>query len=741
MKKFSLAFFFILLGVFLFGFGRDVSAGGRITRPINNLGMVGYWTFDGPDVNFTTNIASDRSGSGNNGAITNMSTSTAPAIGKLGQALSFDGSDDYVNAGTNSSLNVTTGWTASFWFKANAIHDTNNYIFSRRDSADGSGYSCYINNTNDRLRCLVYDGTTVVGDDDTTTTIVPGRWYHGAATYNGSNTLRVYINGVQEATETATVSLPTETVSFLIGIYNSLAAEYDFNGLIDEVRIYNRALTAQEVKQLYLAGAAHVNTSQNIRFRDSSLVGEWSFDGADVSFAANKAYDRSGQGNDGTITNMSTSTAPAIGKLGQALSFDGSDDYVSCPADGTNVLGQLISSFTKGSISFWFKASNTNRGALFSVSKSTDAFNVLAIEYSSEGNGTKFIGLYAYPPSGNEMNYSTPAVSENVWHHVVAVQDAVAPKIYVDGVSQSLTERSGGPHDDSNWIGDITGAETCRIGNRKVNSADDLRFPGLIDEVRVYNRALTAQEVKQLYLAGSVRANTSQNIRLRDSSLVGEWSFDGPDVSFTANKAYDRSGQGNDGTITNMSTSTAPAIGKLGQALSFDGSDDYVSVSAASSLNFDPTNGMTVSAWAYFDTLPPDYDMLITKGANNQFEVRTLTSGGVTKGGGIAMDNTGGASDFHYIDIEAGGTSLQTNRWYHFVLTYAGGTTLKFYLDGVLDRSEVNAALNSTQDLTKNLEIGRRSDGNYIDGLIDEVRVYNRALSAAEVKQLYNMGR
>src|SRR3990167_3333509 len=79
------------------------------------------------------------------------------------------------------------------------------------------------------------------------------------------------------------------------------------------------------------------------------------------------------------------------------------------------------------------------------------------------------------------------------------------------------------------------------------------------------------------------------------SGLVGYWTFNGKDTNWGTNKTNDLSGQGNTGTLTNMSTTTSPVVGKIGQGLNFDGSDDVVNVPHAASIT--PTSAVTVSAW------------------------------------------------------------------------------------------------------------------------------------------------
>src|SRR3990167_5525331 len=85
-----------------------------LTRPSNYLGLVGHWTFDGKD---TPGRALDVSGQANHGNLVSMSTSTSRVPGKIGQGLKFDGVNDYVNAGTGASLNLTNIGTVSAWVK------------------------------------------------------------------------------------------------------------------------------------------------------------------------------------------------------------------------------------------------------------------------------------------------------------------------------------------------------------------------------------------------------------------------------------------------------------------------------------------------------------------------------------------------------------------------------------------------------------------------------------------------
>ncbi|MEK7144773.1 MAG: LamG domain-containing protein [Patescibacteria group bacterium] len=210
-------------------------------------GLVGLWSFDGPDIAGVT--AYDRSGSGNNGTLTNGPTRTA---GKLGQGLKFDGVDDYVNV-TNVSGALDIGGnylTISFWLKAGATTGYYETLIAKRVAGTGTAnYQTYLNTVTRALG--YYDGTTAVN-----TTFVPtvGKWYHIVITVDKTATPKTtfYVDGTQYSTGASTIGSTNAGLLYLGNFDN--ATDEPFNGSIDDVRIYNRALSAQEVKLLYNNG-------------------------------------------------------------------------------------------------------------------------------------------------------------------------------------------------------------------------------------------------------------------------------------------------------------------------------------------------------------------------------------------------------------------------------------------------------------------------------------------------------
>jgi chitodextrinase len=202
------------------------------------------------------------------------------------------------------------------------------------------------------------------------------------------------------------------------------------------------------------------------------------------------------------------------------------------------------------------------------------------------------------------------------------------------------------------------------------------------------------------------------------SGLAGAWAF-GEGVGTTT---ADASGNGNTGTITAATWST---MGRAGNALSFNGSNSVVRVPSSASLNL--TTGMTLSAWIRPAVSQSGWRTILQRQPeayfiNASFDSPGRPAGGGTIGGGVA-----------YL---GGPTVNPVNAWTYVALTYDGGT-LRLYVNGTQAASR--AAGGAVQTTTNPLWIGGNQPyGEYFSGLIDEVRVYNRALSQTEVQSDMN---
>ncbi|MEK7110427.1 MAG: LamG domain-containing protein, partial [Patescibacteria group bacterium] len=181
----------------------------------------------------------------NNGTV-NGATWTSSGV--IRGALSFDGVDDYVSIpATSGSLNINANpVTLEAWIKPNSVGGSYKEIVGRGTAAS-NGYGI---NLNGNKISLGYHGGSNFSSAAVLTT---GNWYHIVGVIKGANS-KIYINGVADI-NTGTINVVNSTLNGSIGA-SSVGTTYFFNGLIDEVSIYNAALTAQEIQQRYAESAS-----------------------------------------------------------------------------------------------------------------------------------------------------------------------------------------------------------------------------------------------------------------------------------------------------------------------------------------------------------------------------------------------------------------------------------------------------------------------------------------------------
>ncbi|MFA5099182.1 MAG: LamG-like jellyroll fold domain-containing protein [Candidatus Paceibacterota bacterium] len=211
-----------------------------------------------------------------------------------------------------------------------------------------------------------------------------------------------------------------------------------------------------------------------------------------------------------------------------------------------------------------------------------------------------------------------------------------------------------------------------------------------------------------------------------DTSLVGYWKFD----EGTGTTAYDASGHNNNGTLVNSPTWV---IGKIGSyALSFSSSSNkYVDMNNGVSLNNTPK--LSIVFWAQ---IPVAGGVEITKSYKNyELRIDSTTFGGyigISSGNNWYSISESGYNIFH-------GVTVSNWNQYAYILDY-NASKVYFYANGSY-KGIIPISNMFQYDQTKNFNVGRRIDdgGNqYLNGLMDDIRIYNRALSAAEILALYN---
>jgi hypothetical protein len=186
----------------------------------------------------TGTAAADASGNGNAGTLNGPTRSPA---GKFGGALSFDGVNDQVTVGDAASLDLTNAMTLEAWVQPSVLTGWRTILM--KEQAAGLVYGLYANGNNNRPSLHVH--TNAEHDVRGTAALALNAWTHVAATYDGA-VLRLYINGTQVSSTNRTGSMVVSTGALRIG-GNTVWGEW-FGGLIDEVRVYRRVLTASEIQ-------------------------------------------------------------------------------------------------------------------------------------------------------------------------------------------------------------------------------------------------------------------------------------------------------------------------------------------------------------------------------------------------------------------------------------------------------------------------------------------------------------
>ena len=214
-------FLFVILAICL----------GSVVAHAQATGLVASYSFE----EGTGTTTSDASGNNNTGTLSNATWTTS---GKSGKALSFNGTNSIVNIPDAASLNLTSAMTLEAWVYPTAADNVWRTVLMK-EVAGELAYALYANEDVDVPAAYVRVGATSrrVGGAGA---LPLNAWTHLAATYT-SGSLRIYVNGVLAATQAGTGSITSSTLPLRIG-GNTIWGEY-FAGRIDEVKLYNRALT------------------------------------------------------------------------------------------------------------------------------------------------------------------------------------------------------------------------------------------------------------------------------------------------------------------------------------------------------------------------------------------------------------------------------------------------------------------------------------------------------------------
>jgi uncharacterized protein (TIGR02145 family) len=507
--------FFILLALLGIGYYTYFKAYGAATItsvPITvnlNSGLVAHWTFDTSAISGTT--VTDMTYRGNDGTLV---SSPGTTIGRLGQAVSFNGTSQYVSVGNKNIIEDAAAASVCLWLKYNAPSVTADAgLLTKWDS---EGWLMWVDDvafTSGRTNTISFavdasqSGPGRV--EGSTNLVVPGEWAHYCGTFQGGSFIRLYKNGVLDRENTTSIVSVVDSNTHAIRIGDSANAgsiKY-LNGEVDDVRIYNRALSADDVIALYELGErTKINTTQTPFNLNVGLVGHWTFDGPDMTTAT--ATDVSGNGNDGVVATPSNLIRPSAGKVGQSLEFDGvtSGQVITVSADSSH---ENLSAYT---ISAWIKPGLSSNDMLMSKGfGSSNPDNGFLWRILSTG-AMSFV--YSYSTTDIFRSTASDVLTADEWNFVTVSWDGSATasniKMYVNGVETSYVTSVNG---SGSRVSDV--GQSIRIANSAV-------FEGMVDDLRLYNRTLSADEVAQLYaLGGGSKIKICRESSVQDAD--GNW--------------------------------------------------------------------------------------------------------------------------------------------------------------------------------------------------------------------------
>jgi hypothetical protein len=518
----------------------DASSG--TTYALFDDGLVGWWRMD--DVNGSGDPL-DISGEGNDGVANGNASQVRD--GRFGEAFEFDGDGDYVDVGNDSSLNFGnfTNFTLNiFWIKYNHNASAQGLITKRI----GSAYWQWKTLDNGRTQFLIQGpslcilSTNKITNDD--------KWHMLSLSVRRNVNVTGYVDGSYDSVDDISSCDGNVTNTQYLGIGGDQVSSISFNGTIDEVLIFNRSLSAIEIQALYnssnyslernltgLAESSHSYTafavdeggnvnSSSISFEvdltapdvdfeeptlndsdttgedwlfvnvsandsatnvstfidfDNSLVGWWRMDDVNTTGLGAAVYDYTGVNNGTAVGNASQVEA---GYLGKGFGFDGSDNT------DIDVENEIFSAGTKNfTVSVWFspRAEESRRQGIV-YSKENQSFGI----YIETNN------LVKYAINTNVSTYldTSQNPSENQWTHVTLVYiENNESVLYFNGVKdESSIQAVSGILDGP---GGITIGSFSDISNRYFN--------GSIDDVMIFNRSLSAEEIVGLYANTSVK--------------------------------------------------------------------------------------------------------------------------------------------------------------------------------------------------------------------------------------------
>lgn len=453
----------------------------------------------------TGSLGAAGAGSYLNGVTQNVATVQSPAFPGWeadNQGARFDGSNDKVDIPYNAALNPTS-FSFTFWMKWNgSILSTHKCPLASRSSSPIQGYICYVLPSTQQLSFWsggagawdTLDAPNTVGGG----VIAANTWYHVAGTFDGSNNLKtLYLNGAQVGQKTAAALVRNTQWPLRIGAgATESAGSFWFPGDIDEVAIFNRALSATEVQAQYNTAttAGGAGTEAAAAITTQAPVGWWRL--KDPATGPNITAV-----NEGTAGAGANGSYQGVGTLGSAGPQPPSE--AGMPA-GNQCFRMAGSGYVETPFSAALNPTVFTVECWARATGGAGSFRAAVSGRNDTGSQTQ--GYIFYAASSNTWQFWTgsggsgvwdpingPAVTLNAWVHLAGTYDGTTKRFYVNGTQV-------GTGTLSTFNPNL--ARGLRIGAGQNESAANFLFQGDVDEVAVHARALSATEIAARYALG-----------------------------------------------------------------------------------------------------------------------------------------------------------------------------------------------------------------------------------------------
>ena len=415
------------------------------------------------------------------------------------KSIDLDGTDDRITVADHTSLDITGDLTIALWIQMHSLGGWKQ-IFTKggNGSFEQNVYSLSLYNNTIRFFRDDDDSSGLTASG----TLNANTWYHIAVVFDDSeDNVKIYVNAVEKVS--GTQDSTTSANSSVLTIGGDADGDYEIDGYMDEVAIWNDALSASEISAVYNSRVPRSLASDYGNYSSSSnLQGYWRFE--------DTLDDSSGNGRDGTAAGDPgySSSVPAEWSNTKSLDFDGTDDYIGF---------SLSHDFSSGAftLSCWAKFDDASNGnAQACVSKTENITGPLGIMLGTKGTGeARFVSR-----TGTQTVIDgTDVLSDGTWYHLVATMSSSnTGKLYVNG----------------SLAGTTTSMARSNAGSLRLGEAGDSYWnsiEGLLDEVTIWSSELSLANVQTLYNSGTPVDPADQSIsglisyfKLNDSNVDEE---------------------------------------------------------------------------------------------------------------------------------------------------------------------------------------------------------------------------